>query len=963
MNHHDESFVPVESLAGAAETEDLEATRRRFLEVSGATIAMAALAGCTRQPTEFIMPYVEPPEQALPGRPSYYATASLVNGYAEGIVVESHLGRPTKVEGNPKHPASLGATNVHGQSCVLDLYDPDRAAQITENGETRDWEAFQLALNQALNPLRANGGDGLVILTETVTSPSYGAQMTALTSAFPKARWCQFDPAGAHSARDAAQAAFGRPLNTYYRLDRADVILSLDSNFLASGVGSTRYARDFADRRRVRGANTSMNRLYAVESEMTPTGGKADHRLGMRYRDIEAFARELSAALTGGANGPAPGPHAATISALAADLQAHHGASAIIPGDCQPPAVHALAHAMNAELGNAGSTVVYTEPVELSPGNQVASLRELTQEMMAGRVVILLMLGGNPIYNAPHDIPFREALSKVARTIHVSLHMNETALLAHWVVPRKHFLEDWSDARAFDGTVTILQPLLDPLYNGRSDLEILDAFLTESPRAAYEIVRSYWTTNSKAADFESWWRSSVRAGVVAGSALTPITVGKPAAPATAPGNGATANGVDLLFRPDPYLLDGRYANNPWLQELPKPITKLVWDNVIHLSPRTAKQFGLESGHLAELSQGGQTVRGPIWISDGQADNTAIVHLGYGRTKAGKVGNGVGFDVYPLRTCDAFWIATGAQLRSAGGKYPLAATQTIYDMEGRPLAICEPVSAYQSDPDFVRKQLEIPEKRETLYKPWAYTGYSWGMSIDLTACVDCMACVIACQSENNIPVVGKEQQLRNREMHWLRVDVYNHGTAEDPQMRYQPVPCMHCEDAPCEYVCPVAATTHSPDGLNEMTYNRCIGTRYCSNNCPYKVRHFNFLLFNDWITDQLKMQRNPDVTVRSRGVMEKCSYCVQRIREAEIRSIDENRTIRDGEIQTACQQVCPTQAIIFGDMNQAANHVARLKKEKLDYPLLADLNTRPHTTYLAELRNPSPAWKDARAHED
>jgi Fe-S-cluster-containing dehydrogenase component len=956
MKHTDDSFVPLASLTAGTAEKQTEATRRRFLEVMGASIAMTAMAGCTRQPTEFILPYVTPPEGAIPGRPSYYATASVVNGYAQGIVVESHLGRPTKVEGNPQHPASMGATAVHGQSCVLDLYDPDRAKQVTENDESRDWESFQLALTQALPALRTSGGAGLSILTETVTSPSVGAQLKAVTAAYPNAHWYQFDPAGPHTARDAARIAFGRIVNTYYRLDRADVVLSLDSDFLTTGAGSTRYAHDFASRRQVRGSHVDMNRLYVVESEMTPTGGKADHRLALRYADIEAFARQLSKAVASGGKSVETGPRAWWISALAQDLLAHRGACAIIPGDHQSPTVHVLAHAMNAALGNAGSTVIYTDPIEAAPGDQLTSLRELVAEMSAGHVQMLLILGGNPVYSAPADLSFHTALSKVPNSIHLSLHANETSALTRWIIPQKHFLEDWGDARSFDGTVTILQPLLQPLYNGRSSLEMLDAFLFPVPRPPYDIVRAYWTANSKAADFEGWWRSALQSGLVVGSALPPLTLAAPRAIPDSTTDGPPSH-LDLLFRPDPYILDGRYANNAWLQELPKPLTKLTWDNAVHLSPKTAQRLGLENEHLVELTSRGQSVRGPVWISDGQADDTVIVHLGYGRRNAGKVGNNAGFNVYPLRSSDALWATGGAQVRAIGGKYRLATTQTDYRMEGRELAICEPVATYVQDPDFVKKRLEIPERTETLYPPWKYPGYSWGMSIDLTACVDCMACVIACQAENNIPVVGKEEQLVNREMHWLRVDVYNHGSAEAPEMRYQPVPCMHCEDAPCEYVCPVAATTHSSDGLNEMTYNRCIGTRYCSNNCPYKVRRFNFLLYNDWITDQLKMQRNPDVTVRSRGVMEKCTYCVQRIREAEIRSIDENRSIRDGEILTACQQVCPTRAIVFGDLNQPANRVARLKAEKLDYPLLAELNTRPHTTYLAELRNPNPALKE------
>ena len=955
MIHEDPSFVPLEAL-GANPADAAGPSRRRFLEVVAASMAMTG-AACTRMPTEFIMPYVDPPENVIPGRPSYYATASIVNGLAQGVVVESHLGRPTKVEGNPNHPASLGATDVHGQSCVLDLYDPDRAKQITQQGEFREWDEFLLNLRQMVDRLGKQGGEGLFILSDTNTSPTVSAQIAAVTAAFPKTRLHHYDPAGSHSTLAGGQLAFGRPVNTYYRLDRADVILALDSDFLACGPGSTRYAHDYAFRRRVRGSNTAMNRLYVVETGMTSTGGKAEHRLRLRYSEMESFARELAAAAGAGGAQQQGGPHAQWIGAAAKDLLAHRGASAVIAGDTQSPPVHALAHAINAALGNAGSTVIYTDPIARGPDgpDPVASLKDLIAELDTGHVDLLLVFGGNPVFDAPADLEFAQKLVKAKTSIHVSLHRNETSSLTDWVIPERHFLEDWGDARAFDGTVTILQPLILPLYSGHSRIEVLDAMLRQPARTAYEIVRAYWSSNAKAADFETWWRQSVRSGVVADSALPGITPGQPQVP---PPSQATAQpGLELLFRPDPYLFDGRYANNPWLQELPKPITKLMWDNAVHLSPQTAKRLGLDNQHHVELKYRGLSLHASVWTSPGQADETAIVHLGYGRTHAGHVGNGRGFNAYPMRFSDALWAGAGAEVHAIGGSYSLSTMQMTQRMEDRNMVISEPVGTYLSDPDFAKKRIEIPERRETLYPTWSYTGYAWGMSIDLTACVDCMACVIACQAENNIPVVGKEQCLFHREMYWLRVDAYYEGDGDNPTMRYQPVPCMHCEDAPCELVCPVAATEHSSEGLNEIVYNRCIGTRYCSNNCPYKVRRFNFMLFNDWETEQLKMQRNPDVTVRSRGVIEKCSYCVQRIKEAEIRSTVENRYVRDGEIQTACQQVCPTKAIVFGDINNPANQVAQLKAEKLDYPLLGDLNTRPRTTYLAELRNPNPELKE------
>jgi Fe-S-cluster-containing dehydrogenase component/anaerobic selenocysteine-containing dehydrogenase len=940
--------------------EYTDSTRRRFLEVMGASIALAAGVGCTRPATEFLMPYVDAPEQTLPGIPKYYATAAIVNGIAQGVVVETHLGRPTKVEGNPAHPASLGATNVLSQACVLDLYDPFRSKEVVYKNELSSWDDFSLAFAEALEPIRAAYGRGLAILTETVISPSYGSQLSKVLTRLPESKWCQYDPAGPHSAREGAQMAFGRYVNTYYRLENADVIVSLDADFLTCGQTSTRYAHDFALKRRVRGTNTSMNRLYVAESSISSTGGKADHRVQLRYPEIGLFAAELASALG------VPGVHTASwqpaqwMMPLVRDLLSHRGRSAIIVGDNQPPALHALAHAINIALGNNGKTVIYTEPIEVRPENQIASFRQLVDDMDAGRVKILLILGGNPVYNAPADISFAQSLARVPLSIHAGLYPDETSRVTHWHIPETHFLETWGDARAYDGTVTILQPMIEPLYFSHSHIEILDLLLQTPNWTSERIVRTYWQTASQASNFDEWWRKSVGSGLVTNSALPEITPPslKPI-DATSLFEAASAPGLDLVFRPDPYIYDGRYASNAWLQELPKHITKLTWDNAVHISPRTAKRLELNNQHIVQIKYRGHTVEGSVWISPGEADDTITVHLGYGRENAGPVGNGAGFNAYRIRMSDALWYAKGADIHPTGKIYPLATAQMQMTEEGRDLVVSRPIDVYRNNPGFVQQSHPEPGYNETLYPHWNYSGYNWGMAIDLTACVNCGSCVIACQAENNIPVIGKEQQLFNREMHWLRIDTYLVGDWNSPsEALYQPVPCMHCENAPCELVCPVQATLHSEDGLNDMIYNRCVGTRFCSNNCPYKVRRFNWMLYADWYTEQLKMVQNPNVTVRSRGVMEKCTYCVQRIREAEIRAEREGRFIRDGEIRTACQQVCPTEAIIFGDINNSSTRVSRMKREKLNYSLLADLNTRPHTTYLAELRNPNPEWEKA-----
>lgn len=954
----------VEERAGSLEHLELERfseegievsdeSRRRFLSLMAGSLTLAGLTGCTRQPAETILPYVEPPENVVPGRPKYYATAVPVSGLAQGVIVESHLGRPTKVEGNPDHPASLGASSVHSQACLMDLYDPDRAKELSYLGDVRTWEAFQIAWTSAMAPIRQRKGEGFRILTETIVSPTLGHQIQSVLKALPAAQWHQFDPAGPHAARSAARAIFGKPVNTYYNLAGAGVVLALDADFLACGPESTRYAHDFADRRR-RGDRLDMNRLYVIESTMTATGGKADHRLALRYLEMETFARELAGTL-GLSVGSTTSSYAALTQVLANDLKSHAGSCVVIPGERQTPALHILSHAINHALGNIGKTAIYTDAIEVEPVDQIESLRQLNEDMHAGKVELLLILGGNPVYNAPADFAFAKGLQKVKTSVHCALHFNETSLKTTWQIPESHFLEEWGDARSYDGTVSIMQPLIAPLYDTRSHLTLLDAILQFPGRSSYEIVRQYWPAHCGAVDFEQWWRKSVHDGLIAGSALPALTPTIESTSFSPAASQQSASGLEIVFRPDVYIYDGRYANNIWLQELPRPMTKLTWDNAVFLSPATAKRLELKNQQHVEVRYGNRSMQGPVWILPGHPDESIGLDLGYGRTHSGRAGNGAGFNVYLLRTAASLWVGTGAEIHKLDSSYPLATTQMQQTMEHRDVVLSSTLDEYKRNPDVIQEKNHRPPENLTLYPQWQYSGYKWAMSIDLTACVNCNACVIACQAENNIPVVGKEQVLARRAMHWLRIDTYFKGDPRIPQAVYQPVPCMQCENAPCELVCPVQATNHSRDGLNDMVYNRCVGTRYCSNNCPYKVRRFNFLLYQDWVTETLKMQRNPDVTVRSRGVMEKCTYCVQRIREAEITSQIEDRFIRDEEIQTACQQACPTDAIVFGDMNNRGNRIAKRKGEKLDYSLLAELNTRPRTTYLAELRNPNPEW--------
>jgi molybdopterin-containing oxidoreductase family iron-sulfur binding subunit len=927
----------------------------------GASLAKGGQAAGPRQPTEHINANVRQPEELILGRPLFFASATTLNGVATGVLAESHEGRPTKLEGNPEHPASLGALDAMSQAAVLQLYDPDRTQALTFNGEIRPWGTFGGILRDQLAQQRAKNGVGIRILTETVTSPTLAAQIRAVQAIYPSAKWHQWEPAGPHSARAGAVQAFGQPVNTYYDFSKADVIVSLDSDFLASGPASLRYARQFARRRRIAEGQETMNRLYVVEPMPTATGTKADHRLALRAGDIEEFAWALAVSL-GIAQGPKEGENHDIykwLGGIARDLQNHKGASIVIPGEYQPANVHALAHIINAKLGNVGQTVFYSDPVEANPTDQLASLNELVKDLDAGAVDVLLILGGNPAFNAPVELGMADRLKKAKLRIRLGLYDDETSEICQWQLPETHFLETWGDARAFDGTITLQQPLIQPLYAGRSAVEILQMF-TESPDArGYQIVKGYWNAQHKGADFETWWRKSVHDGFIADSALPTKAPAVHGDAVTARAGARHLGGkFEVVFRPDPTIYDGRFANNGWLQELPKPINKLTWDNAAFVSPATAAQRlgGAQTGDMLKLTYQGRSLNAPVYIQPGHASGTITLHLGYGRTRAGRAGTGMGFNPYGLRTSNALWQDVGLDAEKTSGSYVFASEQNFFALETpdrRHIIHKGDVADFLKDPESVHRGAEAPPRELTMYPEWKYDGYAWGMAIDLNACTGCGACVTACQAENNIAVVGKDQVRRGRIMQWIRVDAYFQGQPNDPAIFNQPVPCQQCENAPCELVCPVQATSHSSEGLNDMVYNRCVGTRYCSNNCPYKVRRFNFYLFSDFETPSLKLLRNPDVTVRSRGVMEKCTYCVQRINEAKIDSERENRTVRDGEILTACQQTCPAEAIVFGNINDKDSRVAKLKANERNYGLLAGLNTRPRTSYLATLRNPNP----------
>ncbi|MBV9340796.1 MAG: 4Fe-4S dicluster domain-containing protein [Acidobacteria bacterium] len=808
-------------------------------------------------------------------------------------------------------------------------------------------------------------GAGIRILSQPFSSPTLADQMQRLLALFPQARWHFYEPVNRDNVYAGAEMAFGQAVETVYRFDAADVILSLDADFLSAGFpGMTRYARDFAKRRDPDAEK--MTRLYVVESTPSATGLKADHRLPLRAADMPGWARALVSPEGLGSDASWPDVAKKFFDAVLKDLKSHRGTSLVLAGDHQPPEVHALAHILNHSLGNDGKTIIHTDPVLASTHNQTASLKDLIDDMRAGRVDLLVILGGNPAYDAPADLGFADALknSKIPMRIHLGLHNDETAELCQWHVNEAHYLEAWGDTRAYDGTVSIVQPLIAPLYGGKSVHEVIALFSGQGEATGHELVESYWRSKHSGGDFDLFWRKSLHDGWIEATALAPKQVSVKAANVSVPASGVDQHGVELNFRRDPSIYDGRFANNVWLEELPKPLSKITWDNPLLIGPRMAEHFAggaLKSGDMVSVELNGKRLDLPVWIQAGHPDNSVTVFLGYGRRRSGRAGTGAGFDVYPLRQSSAAWVASGVKISKAAGFYILATTQGYQTMDTgnteRDVIRTANLEEYRKEANFDE---ERPKENETLYPAYDYKSepYAWGMAIDLNACVGCNNCIIACQAENNIPVVGKQQVNRGRHMHWLRVDAYYRGDRDNPKAYFQPVPCMQCENAPCELVCPVGATVHSTEGLNDMVYNRCVGTRYCSNNCPYKVRRFNFMLFQDWSTPQLKMVRNPDVSVRSRGVMEKCTYCVQRITHARIdadtASIRQGKDVRvDERLQTACQQSCPANAIVFGNINDPNSQVSRWKGKSRNYGLLDDLNTRPRTTYLAEIRNPNP----------
>ncbi len=987
--------------AGAGEWVD-SVSRRGFLKVMGASFALAGLAGCTKQPDEPIFAYVKQPEDLVLGKPMYFATAHPFPTGAVPVLVKSDAFRPIKVDGNPEHPMSKGRTDAFTQASLLDLYDPDRSQHPRFRGEQADFGTFQQAFGQAVAATKT--GEGVYFLSETITSPTLAAQWKQVQAKYPQATLVQYEPINQDSARAATKAAFGDYYDAQYKLEDADVILALDADFLGGAAfpGFLPMAAAYAERHRFEAGKT-MNRMYVVETMATVTGFKADHRLALKPSEIDAFAT----ALAGGNAAAITNPQTQKfLSAVLDDMKKSGGRCVVIAGPQSSVACHNAALAVNAAMGAEGKTVVYTTPVAAIPSEQTADLKSLVAAMNAGKVQWLVMLGVNPLYSAPADLNFADAFNKVPNTVHLGSHVDETGFYSTWHLPKTHYLESWTDTRAYDGTISVVQPMIAPLYNGKSAHDVLQVLLDPSLNA-YDVVVANAKTYITGTDFKAGWDKVLHDGWVEGTAFTPKTLGAPKAAATVPT--VPTGEVEITFKADPSLYDGRFGNNGWLQELPKQVTNLSWDNAALMSLELMEKLGIEENEAIELTLNGRTIITPVLMVPGHANDAVTVHLGLGRrAEAGRVGAGVGFSGYQIRTAAAPLAQGGLTVVKGKGHYDICVTKVHniehrgkfaqhdlekpeYDTEGtfslagheameRSIiryatleeALKNPKYATEGTQDsagtLVNKvgynpQGEPPEHDDSFYPDaWRYDHQDasskklqnkWGMSIDLNSCIGCNACIVSCYAENNIPVVGREQVKIGRNMQWLRIDTYFEGDLHAPMAHFQPMTCQHCESAGCEQVCPVGATVHTPEGINTMVYNRCVGTRYCSNNCPYKVRRFNFLLYADYDTESLKLMRNPDVSVRSRGVMEKCSYCVQRIEAVKIEADKNNRAIEDGEILTACQQACPTDAIIFGNLNDPKARVTKKKAEERDYQVLADLNYRPRTSYTAGVINPNP----------
>jgi len=930
-------------------------------------MALAGLAGC-RRPVEKIVPFVTRPEEIDPGVPLKYATTMPFGLSSYGVVVTTNEGRPTFIEGNELHPSTRGAVNPLIQASLLELYDPDRSKSVLREGKNSSWDDFVTWWQELSTKYQATGGEGLAVLSETFNSPTLARLKRRFHETFPKAKWIAWEPISDENIYKGIEMATGRVLQPVYDFSKAKVILSLDCDFLGTESESVTATHGFTEARRVMSQSDDMNRLYAVEPSMTVTGMMADHRLQTTSTGIEQLLRKLASGI---GVSPSSGDQVPVddhwLDTVVRDLKEAGENSLVMAGRRQPAAVHALTFAINKALGNTDRIVTYYSMTDQTVSDS-KSMIDMVHDMDSGQVETLVILGNNPLFDTQADMQFDRALTKVKNTVHFSSHRNESSDNCTWHVPRSHYLESWGDTRSSTGMASVIQPVIEPLYESKSDVEFISLLSTDESASSRATVRETWEPILGKSGFDNKWRKVLHNGLLSDSNAGTVRPGisseqiSNALTALLSSNATRVDAPELEFSTSS-VFDGRFANNGWLQELPDPVTKLTWGNAALISPKLANEHKLENEDVVKLEVNGHSIEVPVWISPGQADNSISVALGYGRTAAGRIGNGVGINAYKLRTSDNMWFASGVTITKTGRKQELACTQDHGSMEGRPIIRENTLAGYRDKAEFFPDKLEHPPLK-SLWNEHKYNkGYQWGMSIDLNACTGCNACVIGCQAENNIPVIGKEQVREGREMHWMRIDRYYAGDTNNPEVAVQPMNCQHCEMAPCEQVCPVAATSHDDEGLNLMVYNRCIGTRYCSNNCPYKVRRFNFFNYTNELPETVQMAQNPEVTVRSRGVMEKCTYCLQRIVAAKATAKKENRLLADGEIKTACQSACPAKAIVFGNINDPKSRVSELQKNNRGYRVLEELNVRPRTTYLAKLRNPNPALVDKTKSKD
>lgn len=926
-----------------------EPERRQVLKLMGASLLLGGLGGCSDEGrSQQALPYVNQPEEIVPGVARYYATAVTFEGYAQPVLATSYAGRPTKLDGNPEHPVTRGKSDAFMQSALFSLYDPERSKMPLKNGSPATWANFTNALTDLRARWQERGGEGLRILTGATTSPTMIRQLGELAAKYPKMQWHRFEPAGSSHQDEAMHMAFGLPVAAHCRLDQCEVVVSLADDLLGPGPHQVMHARGWANRHGDVRPGVGRMRLHVAESVPSLTGTVASTRLPCDGTRLAKLAQALAAEF--GIGGASPisleEPEQRWLEQAIAELRGHQRRGLLIIGPTLGP-LQALAPVINERLNNAGTTVWYSEPIRV-PG-EAKPLARLVADIGAGAVETIVIADCNPAYSAPGALHFSASLAGVPTRIHAGLHVDETAQLCQWHLPLSHMLESWSDARAIDGTTSIIQPVITPLNSSRSIHQLVGMLRGEHDPATDAAVRATWQATFDA-DFEVRWRRALHDGFVEGTAATPLAV-QTKAPSPPQARNAAPDSLEIIFAPDPCVWDGRFANISWLQELPKPLTKITWDNVVAISPALAAQYGVSNGDLLDVTVASRSLRGPAWIVPGQAPRTVALYFGYGRRAGGDIAQGQGYDAFALRPDEATWSASGTIARAAG-QYQVATTQAHHRMDGF---------------DFVREvttknpNTPPPKANHTLYPDWNAADsaenkadHAWAMAIDLDLCIGCNACVSACNVENNVMVVGKDQVARGREMLWLRIDRYYTGDPENPRGFFQPVPCMHCEKAPCEMGCPVHATVHSPEGVNQMVYNRCIGTRTCSSYCPYKVRRFNWYDYRHF-SEAEQAAKNPDVTVRSRGVMEKCTYCTQRIEAAHVRADKENRTLHRDEVVTACQQACPTQAIVFGDLRDEGSAVSKRRKSGRHYVLLEELGTRPRTTYLAR-------WDDSSDKE-